>query len=160
MASNHNLSRRTMLRLGVGGAAAVALAPMGPVSAFAAPKAGNGSGRLIPAAKVGTITYTQRDVPGRLGIATGRPTLGHLGGANFPADPTDLGPLVPFPVGGRSSSSTSPGSASSRSSLPATGSMRTTPVEPRAMSTATSAGPATSPTRIGSARCSTTTGSR
>ena len=38
MASNHNLSRRTMLRLGVGGAAAVALAPMGPVSAFAAPR--------------------------------------------------------------------------------------------------------------------------
>jgi hypothetical protein len=99
MASNHNPSRRTMLKLGVGGAAAVALAPMGPVSAFAAPKAGSGNGRLIPTSKVGTIMYTQRDVPGRLGIASGSPTLGYLGGANFPADPTDLGPLVPLPGG-------------------------------------------------------------
>jgi hypothetical protein len=99
MASNHNLSRRSMLKLGVGGAAAVALAPLGPVSAFAVPKAGSGNGRLIPASKVGTIAYTQRDVPGRLGIATGSPTMGYLGGANFPADPTDLGPLVPLPGG-------------------------------------------------------------
>jgi len=48
---------------------------------------------------VGTITFTQRDVPGRLGVATGSPTMGYLGGANFPADPTDLGPLVPLPGG-------------------------------------------------------------
>ncbi len=99
MASNHHLSRRTMLRLGVGGAAAVALAPLGPVSAFAVPKPGTANGRLIPKERVGTITYTQRDVPGRLGIASGSPTMGWLGGANFPADPTDLGPLVPLPGG-------------------------------------------------------------
>ena len=104
MASNHNPSRRTMLKLGVGGAAAVALAPLGPVSAFAAPKAGSGNGRLIPPSKVGTITFTQRDVPGRLGIAASAalgvsPTMGYLGGANFPADPSDLGPLVPLPGG-------------------------------------------------------------
>jgi hypothetical protein len=99
MAHNHHVSRRQMLKLGVGGAAAVALAPLGPVSAFAAPQAGTPNGRLIPPAKVGTIAYTQRDVPGRLGIASGSPTLGYLGGANFPADPNDLGPLVPLPGG-------------------------------------------------------------
>ena len=62
--------------------------------------------RLIPAHKVGTITFTQRDVPGRLGIAAssahgGRPTMGFLGGPDFPEDPTDLGPLVPLPGGWR-----------------------------------------------------------
>ena len=66
---------------------------------FAAPGAGP-KGRLIPAGKVGTITFTQRDVPGRLGIADREPaTMGYLGGANFPEDPTDLGPLVPLPGG-------------------------------------------------------------
>ena len=99
MASDNTLSRRSILRLGAGAAAAAAFAPFGSVTAVAAPQAGTGRGRLIPPAKVGTITYTQRDVPGRLGIATGTPTLGYLGGVNFPADPTDLGPLVPLPGG-------------------------------------------------------------
>ncbi len=97
--ARNNLSRRHLLRLGAGGAAAVALAPLGPVNAFAAPKAGTANGRLIPPSKVGTITYTQRDVPGRLWSGSGSPTMGYLGGANFPADPTDLGPLVPLPGG-------------------------------------------------------------
>ena len=60
--------------------------------------------RLIPAHKVGTITFTQRDVPGRLGIAASNamgvaPTMGFLGGPDFPEDLTDLGPLVPLPGG-------------------------------------------------------------
>jgi sugar phosphate isomerase/epimerase len=59
------------------------------------------NGRLIPQGKVGTITFTQRDVPGRLAIATGSATMGFLGGDNFPEDPTDLGPLVPLPGGWR-----------------------------------------------------------
>ena len=91
------LSRRKFLGAAAAGAAAVALVPVGATSAFAAKPGPNG--RLIPAAKVGTITFTQRDVPGRLGISTGSPTMGYLGGANFPADPTDLGPLVPLPGG-------------------------------------------------------------
>ncbi|MCQ8205739.1 hypothetical protein NP569_25970, partial [Vibrio parahaemolyticus] len=62
------------------------------------------SGRLIPTGKVGTITFTQRDVPGRIGIAAAAalgvsPTMGFLGGPTFPEDPTDLGPLVPLPGG-------------------------------------------------------------
>jgi hypothetical protein len=95
MVLDKKLSRRQLLR-GVSGAAAVAtLAPFSQAAAFAAP----GDGRLIPAAKVGTITFTQRDVPTRLGMSTGSPTTGYLGGANFPEDPTDLGPLVPLPGG-------------------------------------------------------------
>ena len=91
------LNRRTFLGAAAA-AAALALAPLGSPGAAAATKAGKG-GRLIPPPRVGTITFTQRDVPGRLGIATGSPTMGYLGGANFPADPTDLGPLVPLPGG-------------------------------------------------------------
>ena len=95
-----SFSRRQMLGWGVGGAAAMALSPLGGTSAYAAPRAAKGpNGRLVPADKVGTITYTQRDVPGRLGIATGSATMGYLGGPSFPQDPTDLGPLVPLPGG-------------------------------------------------------------
>jgi hypothetical protein len=92
------LSRRRFLGTTAGltvGAAAGGLGPLAGATA-AAP-----NGRLIPADKVGTITFTQRDVPGRLAIATGNPTMGFLGGDNFPADPTDLGPLVPLPGGWR-----------------------------------------------------------
>ena len=98
MALDKKLSRRQLLGVGVGGAAVATLMPLSP-AAFAASAGGQGGGRLIPAAKVGTITFTQRDVPGRLGISTGSSTMGYLGGANFPADPTDLGPLVPLPGG-------------------------------------------------------------
>jgi sugar phosphate isomerase/epimerase len=61
---------------------------------------------LIRADNVGTITYTQRDVPGRLGIAASArlwvaPPMGHLGGPAFPEDPTDLGAVVPLPGGWR-----------------------------------------------------------
>jgi hypothetical protein len=63
-------------------------------------------GRLIPPGKTGVITFTQRDVPSRVGIAASAalgvpPTMGFLGGPNFPQDPTDLGPLVPLPGGWR-----------------------------------------------------------
>ena len=93
-----SLNRRRLLGLGACGAAAVALAPFTAGTATAAPGSGP-NGRLIPAPRVGTITFTQRDVPGRLGIATGTPTMGYLGGASFPNDPNDLGPLVPLPGG-------------------------------------------------------------
>jgi hypothetical protein len=92
------LSRRRFLGTTAGltvGAAAGGLVPLANANA-AVPR-----GRLIPEDKVGTITFTQRDVPGRLAIATGNPTMGFLGGANFPEDPTDLGPLVPLPGGWR-----------------------------------------------------------
>ena len=86
-----------------GAAAAAATAQLGPTSVFAAPQQVPDDNRLIPEDKVGTITFTQRDVPGRLAIAPAAHSavMGFLGGANFPADPTDLGPLVPLPGGWR-----------------------------------------------------------
>jgi sugar phosphate isomerase/epimerase len=88
------------------GAAAFAAAHAGPMRAFAAPAGFAGNGRLIPPGKMGTITFTQRDVPGRLGIAASNamgvpPTMGRLGGPEFPANRDDLGPLVPLPGGWR-----------------------------------------------------------
>jgi hypothetical protein len=101
---NNGLSRRSLLKIGAGcgAGAAVALSPLGGSGALAAPDSANG--RLIPKEKIGTITFTQRDVPSRRGIAASSalgvaPTMGYLGGANFPEDPTDLGPLVPLPGG-------------------------------------------------------------
>jgi sugar phosphate isomerase/epimerase len=91
------VSRRQLLKAGAATAAAASMLPMAGATVFAAPSGGNG--RLIPTGKVGTITYTQRDVPGRPGIASGNPFMGYLGGPGFPEDPNDLGPLVPLPGG-------------------------------------------------------------
>jgi sugar phosphate isomerase/epimerase len=93
------------LGYGGGAAAVAALAGLGPTSVYAAPNAA-GRGRLIPPGKMGTITFTQRDVPSRVGIAASAvlgvpPTMGFLGGPDFPEDPSDLGPLVPLPGGWR-----------------------------------------------------------
>ncbi len=97
MVPDHRISRRQLLKSGAAGAAAAAaMATLGPTVAL-----GTGRAKLIPEDKVGTITFTQRDVPGRLGIATGSPAMGFLGGPTFPEDPTDLGPLVPLPGGWR-----------------------------------------------------------
>jgi hypothetical protein len=98
MVLDRKLTRRQLLGAGLGVATVATLSPLATRAAVAAP-VDSVSGRLIPAEKVGTITFTQRDVPGRLAIATGSPVMGYLGGANFPADPTDLGPLVPLPGG-------------------------------------------------------------
>jgi sugar phosphate isomerase/epimerase len=104
MVLDHKVSRRRILQAGAGLAGAAALASMGPGAVLAAPSSARG--RLIPAPRVGTITFTQRDVPSRVGIAAAAnlgvaPTMGYLGGPGFPEDPTDLGPLVPLPGGWR-----------------------------------------------------------
>jgi hypothetical protein len=100
---DHRISRRRLMA-GAGAAAAAAFTPLGPASVFAPSPAGAANGRLIPNGKVGTITFTQRDVPTRVGIAASAalgvaPTMGRVGGPDFPADPNDLGPLVPLPGG-------------------------------------------------------------
>jgi hypothetical protein len=104
MILDRRISRRRLLQASAGTAAAAALSPLAGTSVFAAPGATNAKGRLIPEDKVGTITFTQRDVPSRRGIAASAaqglaPTMGFLGGPGFPEDPTDLGPLVPLPGG-------------------------------------------------------------
>jgi hypothetical protein len=100
---DHGISRRRLMA-GAGAAAAAAFTPLGPASVFAPAPASAANGRLIPAGKLGTITFTQRDVPTRVGIAASAslgvaPTMGRIGGPDFPADPTDLGPLQPLPGG-------------------------------------------------------------
>ena len=100
MVLDHRISRRQLLKSGAAGAAAATLATIGPTVALGAGK------KLIPEDKVGTITFTQRDVPSRIGIAASAaagvaPTMGFVGGPTFPEDPTDLGPLVPLPGGWR-----------------------------------------------------------
>lgn len=107
MGEQHKLSRRRMLGAAAGAAAAVC-GVSGPAYAFLGQATdgsdSQGNARLIPRGKMGTITFTQRDVPQRVGIAASAalgvaPTMGHLGGPGFPDNPDDLGPLVPLPGG-------------------------------------------------------------
>ena len=60
--------------------------------------------RLVPPDKLGVQQFSIRDSITRRSIANSKangltPTMGYLGGPNFPDDPTDLGPLVPLPGG-------------------------------------------------------------
>jgi sugar phosphate isomerase/epimerase len=103
MVLDARITRRQLLKSGAGAAAAATLATLGPTVALGA---GAGRAKLIPEDKVGTITFTQRDVPSRVGIAASAslgvsPTMGFLGGPNVLEDPNDLGPLVPLPGGWR-----------------------------------------------------------
>jgi len=97
------ISRRRFL---AGSAAAtVAAAAGGPavVRVLAAPGGGLGE-RLAPPGKLGVQQFSIRDAITRRSIANSVangliPTRGYLGGPDFPADPTDLGPLVDLPGG-------------------------------------------------------------
>ena len=97
-ALERTISRRRFL---AGAGAAVAACAAGPGNVFAATKANPTKAPgapLIPPGKLGTITFTQRDVPPRIGIAASAalgltPTMGFVGGPGFPEDPTDLGKL-------------------------------------------------------------------
>jgi sugar phosphate isomerase/epimerase len=99
--SEFSMSRRKFL----GGAAGVAgLAALGP---FAARGLGSGNDvgeRLVPPGKLSVQQFSIRDAITRRSIASSTanglaPTMGFLGGPNWPEDPTDLGPLVPLPGG-------------------------------------------------------------
>ena len=75
-------------------------------------------GRLIPAGKVGTILYTQRDADGRAG--TGTPQMGYVGHPACRAPRTPV-LLSRCPAASSRCSSSSRRWASSRSSSPASG---------------------------------------
>jgi len=95
MVMEQKFTRREVLGMTAGLLTAATLGPAG--AALAQP---NAAGRLIRPDRVGTILYTQRDVPSRAGIWNNpSPTMGYLGGPNFPDDPNDLGPLVPLAGG-------------------------------------------------------------
>ena len=90
-----SLNRRGFLGLSAGAALAMTVGTGAPPAAAGAAA---GNGRLIPAGKVGTILFTQRDAVSRAGIASGTPLLGHVGEPGMQS-PEDLGPLVPLPGG-------------------------------------------------------------
>ena len=104
MTEPQRLTRRRFL--GTAAAGSLAVAGLGAL----APKALSGASpralgeRLVPPGKLALQQFSLRDAVTRRGIAASNaagvtPTMGYLGGPNFPDDPTDLGPLVPLPGG-------------------------------------------------------------
>src|SRR4029078_4910969 len=94
------LSRRQFIGASAGVAAAASLG--GATRTFGVP--GNGGAKTIPPGLLGVQQFSVRDAPARLSIASSKrlglaPAMGYLGGPNYPADPSDLGPLVPLPGG-------------------------------------------------------------
>ena len=93
-------SRRLFLGAGAGACAAALGGFASPATAEATTTTGGAKGRakrLVPAGKLGVQHWTVRDAVPRLD----KSVSGYLGGPDFPADPTDLGPLVPLPGGFR-----------------------------------------------------------
>ncbi len=100
--TEQRLNRRKFLGATAAGAAGLAAAGSLVPKALSGPS-GPGE-RLAPPGKLGIQQFSIRDAITRRSIASSRangltPTMGYLGGPDFPADPTDLGPLVPLPGG-------------------------------------------------------------
>src|SRR3954452_9839937 len=103
------MARRITRRQFVGATAGAAAATYLGGSAAGAFGGGRGNGdgswrKTVPPEKLGVQHFSVRDATARLSIASSNrlgvaPTMGRLGGPNYPADPTDLGPLVPLPGG-------------------------------------------------------------
>jgi len=97
---SRKLTRRQFIGASVGVAAATSFGRAGA----ALGEIGKGSGRSIPPGLLGVQQFSVRDATARLSSASSNrlglaPTMGFLGGPDYPADPTDLGPLVPLPGG-------------------------------------------------------------
>ena len=100
MEKEQTLNRRQFLGAAAGTAAAVAAA--GPLAskAFSSDGPTVGKNALITPRTLSVQQFSIRDATGRLGVTNNpTPTMGFLGGPDFPDDPTDLGPLVPLPGG-------------------------------------------------------------
>jgi sugar phosphate isomerase/epimerase len=101
VSSEFNISRRKFLG---GAAGAAGIAALGPFAARGV-AGSNGTGeRLVPPGKLAVQHFSIRDAITRRSIANSQanglqPTMGFLGGPDFPEDPSDLGPLVPLPGG-------------------------------------------------------------
>src|SRR5215211_3597108 len=97
------LSRRNFIGMAAAGAAGISA--LGAFAPRARSGSGNGAGeRFVPPGKLGVQQFSIRDAVTPRSIAHSRahgltPTMGYLGGPNFPDDPTDLGPLVALPGG-------------------------------------------------------------
>src|SRR5215203_481303 len=103
MGSEFNVSRRRFLGTAAGAAGIAALGPFAARGVGAGGADGVGE-RLVPPDKLAVQQFSIRDAITRRSIASSTaagiaPTMGFLGGPDFPEDPTDLGPLVPLPGG-------------------------------------------------------------
>src|SRR3954447_7927683 len=97
---SNRLTRRQFIGASAGVAAAASLG--GATKTFGLP--GNGGAKTIPPGLLGVQQFSVRDATARLSLASSKrlgiaPAMGYLGGPNYPADPADLGPLVPLPGG-------------------------------------------------------------
>jgi hypothetical protein len=104
MTEPQRLSRRRFLGTAAAGSLAVAgLGVLAPKALSGASANGVGE-QLVPPGKLSIQHFSIRDSITRRSIANSlanglTPTMGYLGGPNFPEDPTDLGPLMPLPGG-------------------------------------------------------------
>ena len=100
MEKEHSLSRKQFLGAAAGAAAAAGLAGPWASKALATDGPTAGKNALITIRTLGIQQFSIRDATGRLGVTNNpSPTMGFLGGPDFPDDPDDLGPLVPLPGG-------------------------------------------------------------
>ena len=95
MAEQRKLNRRTFIGAAAGAAGATALSPLGPALSLGHGNDKRHGDRLVPRDRLGIQQWAIRDSITRLD----KSVSGYLGGPNFPADATDLGPLVPLPGG-------------------------------------------------------------
>src|SRR5215212_1104104 len=96
---SRKLSRRQFIGASAGVAAAASLG--GAATTLGQMDKGRPT---IPPGLLGLQQFSVRDATARLSIASSNrlgvtPAMGYLGGPDYPADPTDLGPLVPLPGG-------------------------------------------------------------
>jgi sugar phosphate isomerase/epimerase len=90
MGNTRRIDRRTFIGAAVAAVGAAAVGPFAPDVAL-----GQNRGRLVPDDRLGLQQWAVRDAITRLDASV----MGYLGGDHFPADPADLGPLVPLPGG-------------------------------------------------------------
>jgi len=90
MGNAPRIDRRTFIGAAVAAVGAAAVGPFATDVALAQSR-----GRLVPDDRLGLQQWAVRDAITRVDGSV----MGYLGGDNFPADPADLGPLVPLPGG-------------------------------------------------------------
>jgi sugar phosphate isomerase/epimerase len=92
MGEARRIERRTFIGAAVGAAGATALGPWGPDLSLGQTRA---SEQIVPKNRLGLQQFAIRDSITRLNNSL----TGHLGGPNFPADVSDIGPAVTLPGG-------------------------------------------------------------
>src|SRR4051794_19466025 len=98
--SSRAMTRRQFLGVGAGLAAVTYFGG----ASWALGRSTAGGHPTVQPHLLGVQHFSVRDATARLSIASSTrlgvpPAMGHLGGPDYPHDPTDLGPLVPLPGG-------------------------------------------------------------